>query len=253
VKTPSELAAVRAAAAGTVAAFRAVAAGLAAAEARAGLLWLGGERLAVGRLRREVAAALAAHGLEQPEGNILAAGGDGGVPHTAGRDDRELREGESLVVDLFPRGFLFADCTRTFCVGRPPPALAAAHAVVLEALAAAHRRVAVGQRAWEMQEETCALLAARGYPTPITHPGTTRGYVHGLGHGVGFELHEYPSFRKSAGGEGVLAAGDVITLEPGLYEPEKGWGLRLEDLVIVGEDGGENLTPLPYDLDPRGW
>ena len=87
----------------------------------------------------------------------------------------------------------------------------------------------------------------------MSHPGTTRGYVHGLGHGVGFELHEYPSFRRHAGPEGVLAAGDVITLEPGLYEPEQGFGVRLEDLVALVADGSENLTPLPYELDPRAW
>ena len=253
VKVAAELAAVRLAAAGTVEAFRAVARVLAAAEPRAGELWLGGERLRVARLRREVAGVLAGHGLEQTEGNILAAGADAGVPHTAGRDDRALRAGEALVVDLFPRGFVFADCTRTFCVGTPPPALAAPHAAVRETLAAAHARALAGQRGWELQEQACALLAAHGHPTPVTHPGTTRGYVHGLGHGVGFELHEYPSFRRHAGPEGVLAAGDVITLEPGLYEPEQGWGLRLEDQVVVGAEGPENLTPLPYDLDPRAW
>jgi Xaa-Pro aminopeptidase len=252
-KTAGELAAVRRAAAGTVDAFRGVAALLAAAAARNGELWLEGELLAVRRLRREVAARLAAHGLEQPEGNILAAGADGGVPHTAGADERVLRPGESLVVDLFPRGFLFADCTRTFCVGRPPEPLAAAHALLEEVLAAAHRDAVPGARGWALQEGACALLAAHGHPTPITHAGTTRGYVHGLGHGVGFELHEYPSFRKNAGAEGVLAAGDVITLEPGLYEPERGYGIRLEDLVIVGPEGPENLTPLPYALDPRAW
>jgi len=82
----------------------------------------------------------------------------------------------------------------------------------------------------------------------------TRGYVHGLGHGVGFELHEAPSFRASAGPkEGVLELGDVFTLEPGLYDPEEGFGVRLEDLVTLGEGGLENLTPLPYALDPRDW
>jgi Xaa-Pro aminopeptidase len=252
-KTAGELTAIRAAAAGTVDAFRAVAALLAGAEARGGELWLEGERLRAGRLRREVAARLAAHGLEQPEGNILAAGADAGVPHTAGPDDRVLAPGQALVVDLFPKGFLFADCTRTFCVGPAPAPLLAAHAVVREALAAAHARALPGARGWALQEETCAQLAAHGHPTPVTHPGTTRGYVHGLGHGVGFELHEYPSFRRHAGPEGELAVGDVLTLEPGLYEPEGGWGIRLEDLVALGPEGPENLTPLPYGLDPRSW
>ena len=87
----------------------------------------------------------------------------------------------------------------------------------------------------------------------VREPATTTGYVHGLGHGVGFELHEYPSFRREAGEEGVLEVGDLLTLEPGLYDPEAGWGVRLEDLVYLGPDGPESLTPLPYDLDPRAW
>ena len=253
-KTETELAAARAAAAGAVATFRRVAELLAAAEEREGELWLEGERLRAGRLRRAVAVELAAHGLEQPEGNILAAGAEAGVPHTSGGDERVLRAGESLVVDLYPRGFVFADCTRTFCVGTPPRALVAAHAAVLEALRAAHAEALPGVRGWSLQEAACARLGALGYPTPIAQPGTTRGYVHGLGHGVGFELHEYPSFRRHAGDEGRLAPGQLFTLEPGLYDPEDGWGVRLEDLVALGSDGrSENLTPLPYDLDPRAW
>lgn len=253
-KTAAELEAARTAARGTVAAFRRVAALLAAAESREGELWLEGERLRVERLRRAVAVELAAHGLEQPEGNILAAGAEAGVPHTAGGNERVLRPGESLVVDLYPRGFVFADCTRTFCVGPPPVELAAAHAAVLETLRAAHAEAVPGARGWTLQEAACSRLAARGYATPIGQPGTTRGYVHGLGHGVGFELHEYPSFRRHAGDEGTLAAGQLLTLEPGLYEPEGGWGVRLEDLVALGPDGrAENLTPLPYELDPRAW
>jgi Xaa-Pro aminopeptidase len=253
VKSRRELEAARQAAGGVAAALRRVAALLAAAEPRGAELWLEGEPLRAGRLRRAVAGELAARGLEQPEGNILAAGGDAGVPHTAGGDERVLRPREALVVDLFPRGFVFADCTRTFCVGEPPPELLAAHAAVLEALRLAHRSAVPGARGWGLQEQVCALLGRHGYPTPIDHPGTTRGYVHGLGHGVGFELHEYPSFRRHAGEEGVLESGQLFTLEPGLYDPEGGWGVRLEDLVAIGPDGAENLTPLPYALDPRAW
>jgi Xaa-Pro aminopeptidase len=79
------------------------------------------------------------------------------------------------------------------------------------------------------------------------------GYVHNLGHGVGFELHEAPTFRKANGAEGVLRTGDVFTLEPGLYDAEAGYAIRFEDLCALTEDGLENLTPLPYDLDPRAW
>ncbi len=253
-KTEEEIAEVRRAAAGTCAAFRRVAELLAQAETRPeGDLHLEGEPLTVARLRREIARTFAEQGLEQPNGNILAPGEEGAMPHSTGTNARVLRAGESLVVDLFPKGNLYADCTRTFCVGEPPPALATAHAAVLDALRYAHDAARPGVRGWTIQEQTCAFLSARGYRTPITHPGTTEGYVHGLGHGVGFELHEFPSFRKHAGAEGVLRIGDVFTLEPGLYQVDEGWAVRLEDLVVLGDGGLENLTPLPYELDPRGW
>ncbi len=253
-KVDGEVAEIRRVSRATCDAFRAVAGLLAAAVVRDGELWLEGEPLRVARLRREVSRGFAAAELTQPRGNILAPAEEGGVPHSAGRSDRILRAGESLVVDLFPKGRLFSDCTRTFCVGAAPEALAAAHAAVHDALAAAHAGARPGARGWNLQEETCRILAERGYPTPVTHPGTLAGYVHGLGHGVGYELHEYPSFKQPAAEEGELAAGDVLTLEPGLYDPSPGgYGVRLEDLVHLAETGAENLTPLPYDLDPRAW
>jgi Xaa-Pro aminopeptidase len=175
------------------------------------------------------------------------------VPHSRGDDARVLRAGESLIVDLFPRGSVWADCTRTLCAGPPPPALAAAHEAVCAAQAAVAAAAAPGLRAWDLQLVACRVIGERGWPTPISDPDTTRGYVHNLGHGVGFELQEYPSFRKETGAEGLLATGDVFTLEPGLYDPDAGWAVRVEDLMHLGADGPEVLTPLPYELDPRGW
>ncbi len=252
-KTPAQLDAVRRAADGTAAALRRVASLLAAAEERGGELWLEGERLRVARLRAAIARTLADRGLEQPNGNIVAPAAAGAVPHSSGRDEQELRAGESLVVDVFPRGEMFADCTRTFCVGRPPEPLARAHSQVIEALQLARGLACPGARGWALQESVCGLFGDAGYPTPISDRGTTAGYVHGLGHGVGFEVHEYPSFKEEAGDEGLLEAGDVITLEPGLYDEQAGWGTRLEDLYAVGDGGLDALTPLPYDLDPRAW
>lgn len=227
--------------------------------AAGGELWLDGRPLTVGRLRTEAARLLADRGLEQPHGNILAPGGEGGVPHSAGSDGRPLRAGEPLIVDLFPRGAwrerppMFADCTRTLCAGEPPAAVARAHAAVLRALAAARALATPGARGWDLQEAVCLTFEEAGYATPLRQPGTTTGYVHNLGHGIGYELHELPVFRKVAGAEGVLAEGDVFTLEPGLYDPAAGYGVRLEDLCYLGPDGLEVLTPLPYDLDPRRW
>jgi Xaa-Pro aminopeptidase len=258
-KTQAELDALRAASAATCAAMRAVAGLLAAAVVRdghnGGSLALEGEALKVARLRDEVARVIAHHGLEQPKGNIIAPAEEGGVPHSTGTQDRVLRAGESLIVDLYPHGTLWSDCTRTFCVGTPPEPLARAWAAVRDAVETAHLRAVPGGRGWDLQETVCALFDQRGYKTPISSPGTTTGYVHNLGHGVGFDLHEQPIFKKASGAEGVLREGDVFTLEPGLYDPTPGtgYGVRLEDLVWLGPNGPESLTPLPYDLDPRAW
>jgi Xaa-Pro aminopeptidase len=212
------------------------------------------EPLTVAALRREIAATLAAAGLEEPEGNLIAPGRQGSVPHNAGEPSTVLRAGEPVVVDLFPRRRLFADCTRTFCVGEPPAVLLAAHGAVLEALALAARRARAGTRGIAIQEEVCRHFERLGYATALRDRTATSGYVHGLGHGVGFEVHELPHFRREgAADEGTLARDDVFTLEPGLYDPEAGYGVRLEDLCLLEAGGLRNLTPLPYDLDPRAW
>jgi len=253
-KNREQMEAVRRSAAGVCRAFRSIASMLSSAVDQDGGLRLSAEPLTVGRLRQEVARVFAEDGRTQPGGSILAAAEEGAVPHSPGSDERVLRSGESLIVDLFPKNHLFADCTRTFCVGPPPEALLRAHDLVHDALVMAREGTRPGVRGFDLQRRVAQHFEAAGFPTQVTDHTTTRGYVHGLGHGVGFELHEPPSFREEASEEeGRLEAGDVITLEPGLYEPEEGWAVRLEDMLLVGVDGVENLTPLPYELDPRRW
>ena len=253
-KTQREIEGIAAAARATVVAFRSLAKTLAGSSVReGGELWLEEERLTVARIKAEAAAVFAGYGLEQPEGSIVAPAEEGATGHTTGTPDRVLRAGESVVVDLFPRGLLFADCTRTFCVGEPSEDLARAHGLVLEALETSLEAVRPGVRGWTLHERVCRLFENEGFEVPDKNPGSQTGYFHLLGHGVGYELHELPSFRETGPGTEELRAGDVVTIEPGLYDPEAGWGVRLEDLIVVTEDGMTNLTRLPYDLDPRAW
>ena len=253
-KTRSEIDGIAAAARATVEAFESVARMLAESSVRGrGELWLREERVTVARVKALAAQVFAGHALEQPESSIVAPAEEGATGHSTGTPDRVLRAGESVVVDLFPRARLFADCTRTFCVGEPPEALLRAYGLVLEALKASLEAVRPGVRGWTLHERVCRLFENEGFEVPDRNPGAQTGYFHLLGHGVGYELHELPGFRNTGPGTDELAAGDVVTIEPGLYDPDAGWGVRLEDLVVVTEDGMTNLTPLPYDLDPRAW
>ena len=253
-KTSGEIEGIAASARASVEAFRSVARMLAGSSVRGGgELWLREERVTVARVKALAAQVFAGHGLEQPESSIVAPAEEGATGHSTGTPGRVLRAGESVIVDLFPRARLFADCTRTFCVGEPPEGLVRAHGLVLEALETSLEAVRPGVRGWTLHERVCRRFENEGFEVPDKNPGARTGYFHLLGHGVGYELHELPSFREKGPGTDALAEGDVVTVEPGLYDPEAGWGVRLEDLVLVTEDGMTNLTRLPCDLDPRAW
>jgi len=96
---------------------------------------------------------------------------------------------------------------------------------------------------------TCEYFAAKGHPTPTSHPGTHVGYVHSLGHGIGLDIHEDPRLSSGAGNETTLQPGHVFSVEPGLYYPDRGFGVRIEDSVAFAETGElVYLSHYPYDL-----
>jgi Xaa-Pro aminopeptidase len=139
--------------------------------------------------------------------------------------------------------------TRTFVVGEPDEEFATYHRLVHEALELAFEAVKPGIAGLEVYRLVCERFHEAGYPTGL-HKAEGEvlesGFFHGLGHGVGLEVHEQPWLSRYPG---ELVPGDVITLEPGLYRNGYG-GCRLEDLVLVTEDGGELLTDYPYELTP---
>jgi Xaa-Pro aminopeptidase len=139
--------------------------------------------------------------------------------------------------------------TRTYVVGTVSDELREYHRLCKEALERATEAVKPGVNGRDLMRLVCDLFAASGYPTPLTkEPGQVldSGFFHGLGHGVGLEVHERPWLSR-AGDD--LVPGDVITLEPGLYRAGYG-GVRLEDILIVTDDGAEVVTQYPYDLAP---
>jgi Xaa-Pro aminopeptidase len=208
-----------------------------------------GETLTSELLRSEMEVELLRRGCAADEGTIAAGGPQAADPHERGSGP--LRAGETIILDIFPRtqaGRYYADMTRTFVKGEPDEGLEKMYDAVLEAQEAALSMIRAGVNGRDVHEKVSDILHEKGYKTGKhdQRPGEplTEGFFHGTGHGVGLEVHEAP--RVSTVDE-ELRAGDVVTVEPGLYEPGTG-GVRIEDLVVVTEDGCRNLTNSPKEF-----
>jgi Xaa-Pro aminopeptidase len=248
-KTAPELAGIRRASQAAVAGQAAIAALLARSEPGDGGRMVDDEPLTSELLRAAAEAAFA--GLRcRSDDAIVAHGPQAADGHDVGSG--QLANDDVVVCDLFPldlESACYSDMTRTFSVGTPDPELVTWHAHTHEALEHARSLVRPGADGAEIYRSVCRFYEDLGYPTRLSaEEGTVlrEGFNHGLGHGVGLEVHEAPGLSRT-GHE--LAVGDVITLEPGLYRHGFG-GVRLEDLVAVTEDGCETLTSFPYELDP---
>ncbi|MGH2969017.1 MAG: M24 family metallopeptidase [Solirubrobacteraceae bacterium] len=201
-------------------------------------------------VRTSMQAVCEEHGSELPDDVIVSHGAQAAVGHEPGHG--EIGAGEPVVVDIWPRdrsSRCWADMTRTFVAGggEPPEELARYWELTRESLARVYPLVRAGADCRAIYEASCGPFQEAGLPTQLTkEPGTVLedGYFHGLGHGVGLAIHERPGLGRSPD---TLQAGDVITLEPGCYRRGFG-GCRLEDLVVVTDDGCETLTDFPYEL-----
>jgi Xaa-Pro aminopeptidase len=213
-------------------------------------LQLDGEPLTVERVKSEMSQTFAAHGASADD-FIVAPGPQGAVGHDMGSGP--IRAGVPIVVDIWPRdneSFIFCDMTRTFVVGDVPDEVREWHRLCKEALDRAISEIKDGADGRAIFDGTCEIFEAAGEPTQRTKEqgkALSNGFFHGLGHGVGLEVHEEPGLGFAS--KLPLAAGDVVTVEPGCYRQGYG-GVRLEDLVLVTRDGAENLTDYSYDLAP---
>ena len=211
-----------------------------------------GEPLTVGEVKGKINFWLAELGAENPEGTIFAIGRDAGVPHSAGAPGDFLRPGQTIVFDIFPceaGGGYHYDFTRTWCLGYAPDEVQALYEDVRFVFQQIMSELVAGEHCPVFQRRTCELFEARGHATIHRDPQTTSGYVHSLGHGLGLDVHERPWFGRNATAQDRLEPGSVVTIEPGLYYPERGMGVRLEDTVWVRPDGVmEVLADYPYDL-----
>ncbi|MFL7795254.1 MAG: M24 family metallopeptidase [Anaerolineae bacterium] len=211
-----------------------------------------GGPLTVGGVHAAINRFIAEQRLEDPEGFIFSIGRDAGIPHNKGTLDAVMEVGRTVVFDIFPReagGGYFADVTRTFCLSYAPPEVEKAYQDVYDCQAMMLGAYAMGTEAKHYQQMTCDFFAARGHPTVTSNPQTESGYVHTLGHGLGLEIHEEPYFSDRPSNTNLLQPGHVFTCEPGLYYPDQGYGMRIEDDVWIDPDGTvHNLTDFPKEL-----
>jgi Xaa-Pro aminopeptidase len=244
VKTGAELEHVRTAQRANEAAMAAAERLLAAAEVGGNGLRYEGEPLTSERVKEEIEVTLLRHGCSLDE-TIVAGGVDAADAHNRGSG--QLPADEPIIVDIFPRdkaSKYHADMTRTFVVGEPDSTVVEWFELTDEARRAGLDAVEPGATGEDVHDAVCDVYESAGHPTLRDDPNAETGFIHSTGHGVGLDVHELP--RLSSAGE-ELEPGNVITVEPGLYDPAVG-GVRIEDLVVVTEDGYENLTDYQVEL-----
>ena len=207
-----------------------------------------GETLTSELLRAEIDVELLRRGCAA-DGTIVAGGPQAADPHERGHGP--LKAGESIIVDIFPIDIstrYYSDMTRTFVRGEPNEGLQEMYDAVLASQEAALSTIRAGVNGKDVHSEVAEVLHEAGYKTNVHDQQEgkplTEGFFHGTGHGVGLEIHEAPRVSLA---DVELVPGDVVSVEPGVYDPNVG-GVRIEDLVVVTEEGCRNLTKFPKEF-----
>ena len=250
VKSEAELAGIRRAQAAAEAGMTAARDLLRRAARNGTGLEVDGQPLTSERIKAAISQAFLAYGASGDE-FIVSHGSQSAIGHHMGTG--QIETGEPIVIDLWPRdneSACCADMTRTYVVGDVPDELVEWHRLCKEALDQAEQDLRPGVTGKSVYEGSCEIFEAAGYPTQRTKregKPLEEGFFHSLGHGVGLEVHELPVLGMV--GHEELKRGEVFAVEPGLYRPGFG-GCRLEDLLVVTENGAEKLTRFSYDLIP---
>ena len=191
-------------------------------------------------LKQEAEKTLAEYGMFDLLGMIISTGEQTAIPHHDGAGP--MKPHQPIVCDIFPRhrksGY-FADMTRTYVKGKPSQEIQRMYNAVLKAQLAAMKKICAGVGAKEIYNTAAEAILKEGFDVG------EKGFLHGLGHGVGLDIHEKPSLKPHS--EDILEAGNIITVEPGLYYLKIG-GVRIEDMVFVTKTGCRNLTNYPKIL-----
>ena len=209
-----------------------------------GLLMEGNEPLTSESLRAFIELELFQRGCASLD-TIVSSGIDAALPHELGTGPLRARSG--IVCDIFPysrRTGYYSDMTRTFIKGEPPPKLLKMYKAVLRGQEKGIKMIRPGVDGKDVHKTIQNIFLEEGFETDLARGS---GFVHGTGHGLGLLCHEPPAFI--ANGSYVLTEGVVVSVEPGLYYPDDGLGVRIEDLVVVTKDGCRNLTSYPKHID----
>jgi Xaa-Pro aminopeptidase len=210
-----------------------------------GYLYLDGTRLTSEILKQIINTTIMAQGYV-PSHTIAASGDQCVDPHNQGSGP--IRANASIIMDIFPRsqstGY-FGDITRTIVRGRASDRLKHAYHCVLNGQNIGFRRIRDDANAYDIHFEIVNYFATEGFPTGLIE-GRMQGFFHGTGHGLGLDIHEAPSFGQRS--KNRLRAGNIVTVEPGLYYKGMG-GVRLEDVVVVTKSGCKNLVQIPKFLE----
>jgi Xaa-Pro aminopeptidase len=216
----------------------------------AGLLQADGTPLKIGHVKDILGLELARRRLDDHGQTIFAGGREAGFPHSRGTETEPVPVGKTIIFDIFPQekgGGYYFDFTRTLWIGAVPDRARA----VFDAVEAAFKRsvaaVRAGRPTREADHAACDAFEERGFVTKRQDLRTEVGYCHGLGHGVGLDIHERPSINTLESNLDIFDPGAVFTIEPGLYYPDEEIGVRLEDTFYLRPDGTlEDLATLPY-------
>jgi Xaa-Pro aminopeptidase len=211
-----------------------------------------GTPLTVGNVHSRIRLWISELGAELPSGFIFAIGRDAGVPHSAGSSEDLMRLGQTIVFDIYPAeagGGYYYDFTRTWSLGYATPEAQELYGQVKEIFDSLIDNFDLNAPFRDYNRMVCEFYESKGHKTPLNTKAPKEGYVHSLGHGVGLNIHERPFSGLTTGEDHRLKPGVVITSEPGLYYPEKGLGVRIEDTLWVRPDGRiEKLVEYPYDF-----
>ena len=217
-----------------------------------GLVKTDGVALTIGDIKAHIRLELAVRNLDEAHENIFAQGRDAGVRRIIAASGTCPCVWASRSFSTSPprprRAADFHDITRTWFFGYAPDVLLLRWQQIKTIFDELLNEMRVGEPCARYQHMTCDYFEELGYATTRSDPQTQVGYNHSLGHGVGLDIHEGPGLNHMSDNDTVLLPGHVVSVEPGLYNPDEGWGLRIEDTIAFDAAGKLiNLSSFPYD------